>query len=338
MDATRNNPPGLFWTARVAELCPATAITVLALAMAAGSPEAAGNLGEIAATLAAYALLLPSLARRLYDFVPPEAGNPQATALTLFLAGAGLALAQSLESTSPRAPVTAAFFLLIAALAGRLYVRAWLADSTALPIWSLTRFSVGAMALAALAGAADSIGHLCGLLRSPWLAAGVTDGVLLAVAFHATAVAAADRDREQAILRLPGHWPEMVTLAHLGAAATVAVQAWVTRYPGARATALLIVTGAPLFIAAALLLADALRLRPAGGARPPSRAAAPILLLLAYGAFLAGAALSNLRAVNAALIGQDAAIWPWGWRLPLALAAAAAYSGQWERTILRPGL
>ncbi|MCX7598816.1 MAG: hypothetical protein N2512_08130, partial [Armatimonadetes bacterium] len=47
---------------------------------------------------------------------------------------------------------------------------------------------------------------------------------------------------------------------------------------------------------------------------------------------------SNLRAVNAALIGQDAAIWPWGWRLPLALAAAAAYSGQWERTILRPGL
>lgn len=336
MNATRRNPRSCCQTTQLAALAPAIAITVLALAMAAGLLETAGALGELATTLAVYTLLLPAIARRLYDFVPPDAGDPQVAALTLFLTGAGLALGQSLETTSTSTLLTTVFFLMTAALAGRLYVRAWLAVPSALPTWSLTRLSMGAIALSALGGAVDGLARIGGLFRMPWLAAGIADGALLAVAFHATAVATADRDHNQDVLRLPTHWPEMVTLAHIGAVATALVQAWLTRYPGARATALVVLTTAPLLIAAALLLADAVRLRATGSASWVSKTAAASLLLLTNLAFLAGAATANLRAAGSLLLVQDTPVWPWGWRLPLALAAAAAYRGQWEQTVSHP--
>lgn len=335
MNATRSNLRSCFGTAQLAALAPAIAITVLALAMAAGLPETAGALGELATTLAVYTLLLPAVGRRLYDFVPPEAGNPQVAVLTLFLAGAGLAVGQSLGTTSTSTSLTTVFFLLTAALAGRLYIKAWLAVPSALPIWSLTRLSAGAIALSALGGAVDGLGRISGLFRMPWLAAGVADGALLAVAFHATAVAAADRDQNQDVLRLPTHWPEMVTLAHIGAVATAIVQAWLTRYPGARVTALLVLTTAPLIVASMLLLTDTLRLRAADSGAWLSRAGAALLLSLTNLAFFAGAAMANLRAAGSLLLVQDAPVWPWGWRLPLALAAAAAYAEQWENSISR---
>lgn len=329
---------GLRLASWAGELCASAAIIVLGIALAANLAEAAGMLGKLAATLAIYGLLLPALAHRLYEFVPKDAGDPQATALTLFLVGAGLAVGQALEPSGLASAITTTLYLAAGVAAGRLYVLAWLENASLLPIWSLLRISVALLSVSALAAAAEAAGHMAGLFRVPWLASAIADGALLAVAFHATAAAAADWQPDHGLARLPARWPEMVALTHAGAAATAAVQAWLTRYPGGGATALLVVTVAPVVLASGLLLSDALRLRAAGAVDWPARAGAATLLLVADLAFLAGAALSNLRAAGATLLGRDPALWPWLWRLILAATAAAACKGLWEKPLGRSGL
>ena len=338
MTEKKNNRLRRFVEKGAWELSVPAAMVVLGIVLLADLPEAAQTLLELAATLATYAALLPTVAQRLYDYVPEEAGDAGLVVLTLFVAGAGLAAAQVLEPAAPARAATTVFYLAVALGAGRLCAQAWLGNLSALPVWSLLRLSVGLLALSALAAAGEGIGQMTGLFRSAWLTSGVADGALLAIAFYATASAAADHGPQESLVRLPTRWPELVALGHAGAGATAALQTWLARYPGARATALLALTVAPLVLAAGLLVADALRLREARDIAWRGKIGAAALLLVAEFAFLAGAMLSSLQAAGSVLLGGPASLWPWAWRLVLAVTAVAAWERRWDKFLGRTAL
>ncbi len=335
MEEAVNRKPALVFTGSLAQLLAGVAVTVASIAWVAGLREAAVHSALMAENILLFMGLTAAMLWAFSNDLRQETHAKlvrQAAAL-VFAFGALSAASLSIDYTSAGRIGASIMLTVVAATLAGVAWRGRYGRQEAIVEWMLSRivlfWSAACIALVAIGELVISVAGRDALHQ--WVAQTGRDGLVLGIA---PLMLLANRSRWSEKAEqwqwLPARWLPVAGAYLTTAAGATALQAWLWRYPGARATGALILFGAALAgTTMALLVPRHGTITSKADARSILLAADAVAVVMAI-AYMVVVTLS--RNIGGVMF-SDAppSLWPWGYRISLALLGLASTANRWTR-------